>query len=368
MRKNRIIINILISSIFLFSITNNTVIGVENISIQPIDDSYIDFSNQNANYGDENYLKILSQNIEYSPPGSEPINSGMISYLKFDLSSISDMNNVVKTVLEIYILDNPDNSGGLNIYFCSDDTWNENQITWKNAPFYDNSILDFVNGIEVDGQWYSFDVTDAVMSEGLGYITFVLVGFDNSVNISFFSKDNIYDDEIYKPKLTFYYNFNDLGGDPIANFDFSPLNPFVDDVVQFFDKSVDYDGDIISWFWDFGDGSNSNEQNPTHNYSNSGTYNVSLFIEDDEGFNSKVSRKISVSFLDNNGSDGDTNIDDNIDSNTVDGKNDGDGINSDNQNEKLFGIFSPIELLIGVLISVIIINSIIFIIILIRKK
>jgi PKD repeat protein len=33
-----------------------------------------------------------------------------------------------------------------------------------------------------------------------------------------------------------------------------------------------------SWYWDFGDGNYSTEQNPSHTYSNSGPYNVVQFV------------------------------------------------------------------------------------------
>lgn len=45
--------------------------------------------------------------------------------------------------------------------------------------------------------------------------------------------------------------------------------------IQFYDKST---GNISSWHWDFGDGTNSTEQNPIHYYNNIGSYNVALKI------------------------------------------------------------------------------------------
>ncbi|MBN2174058.1 MAG: PKD domain-containing protein [Bacteroidales bacterium] len=45
--------------------------------------------------------------------------------------------------------------------------------------------------------------------------------------------------------------------------------------VQFTDLSV---GEIEEWFWDFGDGSSSTEQNPAHQYDNPGLYYVCLTI------------------------------------------------------------------------------------------
>ncbi|OEU43941.1 hypothetical protein BGV40_01405 [Methanosarcina sp. Ant1] len=45
--------------------------------------------------------------------------------------------------------------------------------------------------------------------------------------------------------------------------------------VSFTDKST---GTIFMWNWDFGDGNNSNEQNPTHAYAAAGKYNVTLEV------------------------------------------------------------------------------------------
>ena len=45
--------------------------------------------------------------------------------------------------------------------------------------------------------------------------------------------------------------------------------------VNFTDQST---GDITSWSWDFGDGATSTEQNPSHTYTDPGTYTVSLTV------------------------------------------------------------------------------------------
>ena len=48
-------------------------------------------------------------------------------------------------------------------------------------------------------------------------------------------------------------------------------------------NSSDIDGTITEWFWDFGDGTNGTGEITTHNYSNPGTYNVTLTVTDNEG-------------------------------------------------------------------------------------
>jgi RHS repeat-associated protein len=53
--------------------------------------------------------------------------------------------------------------------------------------------------------------------------------------------------------------------------------------VRFFDQSTDADGPIVSWAWDFGDGSTSTDRNPIHTYAQPGNYTVSLTVTDHTG-------------------------------------------------------------------------------------
>ncbi len=48
--------------------------------------------------------------------------------------------------------------------------------------------------------------------------------------------------------------------------------------VNFTDQTDAGNLNILSWFWDFGDGMNSTAQNPSHTYQNIGTYTVSLRV------------------------------------------------------------------------------------------
>ena len=49
-------------------------------------------------------------------------------------------------------------------------------------------------------------------------------------------------------------------------------------VVDFTDASTAPDSSIASWSWDFGDGTQSTEQNPTHTFTEPGVYEVSLIV------------------------------------------------------------------------------------------
>jgi PKD repeat protein len=58
--------------------------------------------------------------------------------------------------------------------------------------------------------------------------------------------------------------------------------------------SMDPDGAIVSYDWDFGDGNSSNSQIPTHLYAASGTYSVSLTVTDDQGATNVSSQEVTV--------------------------------------------------------------------------
>jgi len=67
---------------------------------------------------------------------------------------------------------------------------------------------------------------------------------------------------------------------PVADFSSDQTAGGVPFTVGFSDQSS---GEITGWLWDFGDGSTSTEENPSHEYVTSGTYDVSLTVTNDYG-------------------------------------------------------------------------------------
>lgn len=65
--------------------------------------------------------------------------------------------------------------------------------------------------------------------------------------------------------------------------------------VAFTDDSSDVNGDIVSWAWSFGDDATSTEQNPSHNFADTGSYEVSLTVTDSEGNTDTKVMNVSVS-------------------------------------------------------------------------
>jgi ELWxxDGT repeat protein len=65
---------------------------------------------------------------------------------------------------------------------------------------------------------------------------------------------------------------------PEADFHASNTTICANAAIDFFDDSA---GTHDSWSWDFGDGSNSTDQNPSHTYTTTGNYTVTLGVEND---------------------------------------------------------------------------------------
>lgn len=85
------------------------------------------------------------------------------------------------------------------------------------------------------------------------------------------------------------------GNPPNVWFSWSPEEPDTGDEIQFTDESTQSDGSIVSWQWDFGDGSSSEEQNPTQVYSQEGEYAVKLTVTNSNGESASLQNYVMVS-------------------------------------------------------------------------
>ena len=78
---------------------------------------------------------------------------------------------------------------------------------------------------------------------------------------------------------------------PIANFSF--LNECLDTPMQFTDQSTIPQGNIVLWVWDFGDNTSSTQQSPQHQYTNAGTYNVTLTVTSADGCTNSITQTVT---------------------------------------------------------------------------
>lgn len=78
---------------------------------------------------------------------------------------------------------------------------------------------------------------------------------------------------------------------PGADFYWNPSTIYVGSLISFLDQSIS----AATWSWDFGDGTPVNTlQNPTHDFSEKGTYMVTLTIVDDAGCVDQITKEIEV--------------------------------------------------------------------------
>lgn len=79
-----------------------------------------------------------------------------------------------------------------------------------------------------------------------------------------------------------------------ANFSYINISNCGSATYNFTDLSTTLNSNIISWNWDFGDGNTSTQQNPTHFYAASGTYNVKLKVTNNLNQSDSITQVLNV--------------------------------------------------------------------------
>lgn len=81
---------------------------------------------------------------------------------------------------------------------------------------------------------------------------------------------------------------------PEASFTVADTIVLVGNNMAFTDASIDADGGVVSWTWDFGDNATSTEQHPSHAYQEEGIYTVKLSVADNREATTEYTRKIYI--------------------------------------------------------------------------
>ncbi|UCE03716.1 MAG: tandem-95 repeat protein, partial [Candidatus Latescibacterota bacterium] len=133
-----------------------------SISVSPvvlpgtaIGDAYVRSSNQNSNFGSRATLRVEQDNTVFN------------SYLKFQVSGVGP--NVLRATLRLFSVNGGPDGGSAhavsNSYQGSATPWDENGLTWSNAPAITSPALDSA-GVVADDVWVDFDVTQAITGDG----------------------------------------------------------------------------------------------------------------------------------------------------------------------------------------------------------
>ena len=158
----------------------------------------------------------------------------------------------------------------------------KNPDDWDVVEFSDKSFDP--DGVIVDWYWQFGDGRTSRMKNPMNNYS------DNGL---FTVKLTVLDDQGYSDSFSDEIMVSNIA--PSANFSYSPVNATIYDTINFTDNSIDLDGTIVKWYWTFGDGETSTDQNSTHQYENSGIYTVNLTVTDNDGAkSSKVIDTVEV--------------------------------------------------------------------------
>lgn len=291
----------------------------------------------------DNLGNVITRNITYAVDDSKPISWITIGEPRWGGDEHTSHNISNMTVVQLHGMD----GGCLNrwkiIY------WIDDQDVPFEGGWYEVINLTFTPGNHTL-YWYA---TDGVNDEDLHNHTFYVIAedWDFEYSPSYITTSTIvffYAHQHDNPVLNFTWDFGDgtygyggiithvfampglynvtltitaFGGDlertvtkailvypsypdpypPVADFNWTPLEPSTNDVIQFNCLSYDTDpyeaGWIVSRVWIFGDGTiiGGNESSPTHQYADDGLYNVTLYVWDDEGAIATITKQINVS-------------------------------------------------------------------------
>lgn len=265
------------------------------VVFHPVDDTMIKNEAPYTPYG--NLWNIAVRNVY----GESNKNFYEIDTLiNFDISSIPSTATILSASLNLYYYNwTGSNPAGRNLtIYLIRSSWSEQYVYWNTQPSYASihSSSSFVP--QSKGQWMSWDVTDDVqyLVKERAYYGWKIADETNweKANVpltNFWAKE--YGN--YIPYLEVTYTLSEVTTGPKAGFSLTLLNPSTEDSIQFTDTSYDPEGTITGWFWIFGDGNSSTTRNPTHTYTTSGQYTVTLQVTDSKGLTNSITTVLAIS-------------------------------------------------------------------------
>jgi chitodextrinase len=146
-------------------------------ALAPTADAYVESSSPSTNFGATSILRI-----DDVPNGNS--SAGVThSYLKFDVEGLS--SPVLTAALRVYAIKG--NNGGFTVTAVSDDSWQEQTLTWNNAPPIGVAAAT-TSGAFSGSQWVSVDVTPLV--SGNGVVSLALTSTTSPSPMTLASKEN----------------------------------------------------------------------------------------------------------------------------------------------------------------------------------
>ena len=249
-----------ISNIYVSTLIDSSVTG-PTISVT---ESYLD----NSNVTDSTLFNctVLDSELEGVSCLNSYIDPSSIKYSNVNGSTITDSHiwysNATNSIITDSTLD----------YVISDNTT------------FTNSVVENITGsnnIIVNTNLSDTAINDANISDGI--INSGTITMPNGTAVNVTSPTNLSEYVEYAPDAIIV----------------SPGSGTAGSAVSFTSGSTDINmgtqlNDSLSYFWDFGDGTNSTLANPAHTYSSTGTYTVNLTVTDSFGQSDQTSINVTI--------------------------------------------------------------------------
>jgi len=123
--------------------------GISTITFTPVEDGYIANGSPATNYGSATTLQVDNSPIKHI-------------LMRFNVSGLNG-KQIASAKLRLYNVD-PSGKGG-DFYSVSDTSWQEETLTWNNAPVASPNLLASLGSVSATN-WYEVDLTSLITGDG----------------------------------------------------------------------------------------------------------------------------------------------------------------------------------------------------------
>lgn len=255
---------------------------VNHVTIRDVIITLNTFMGISLNYAPYTVIKNCTIKNNYDGIWAEYCDNSLYIHNRFNFNSDCDIRNgqnpgtlIVENIFENSsesIFTGDSGTTGISIYhnfFTKNDCIDCGHNSWDNGYPSGGNYWDDYTGTD----YYHGPNQNLSGSDGIGDTLYIIPEGDNQDSY---------------PLMEPYDWSNEP---PVADFDYS-----MDGSLVTFDASASYDsdGNITTWFWDFGDGLDGDGEIISHDYAAPGIYNVILIVVDDDRGADTKTKSISV--------------------------------------------------------------------------